>query len=216
VIKNFLEPMGSMCANRPQGLKIKTRLCPHTCALVVFSTETFMKTIYFAIAFAAASLSAQAQSIPNKLREPANQSAPMTLTGAKTVTTNDLEQLFGENNTPSFFETAEPAVAERGPLTENEKKQLVAALSRFGKNDPVVIATMGNNTWRSYYGAQLAVKSGFTNVLWYRDGVTAWFAAHPAGGDQNPSGLDEFQRTTQRLTSGVTEKLDAVFKALVK
>lgn len=168
-----------------------------------------MKTFYFAIAFAAASLSAQAQSLSNnKLREPANQSAPMTLAGAKTVTTNDIEQLHGENNTPSFFENANPAKAERGPLTENEKKQMRAYLSRFGKNDPIVIATMGNNTWRSYYGAQLAVKSGYTNVLWYRDGATAWLAAHPAGGDQNPS-------TTQRLTSGVTKKLDAVFKALV-
>jgi rhodanese-related sulfurtransferase len=47
-------------------------------------------------------------------------------------------------------------------------------LAEMKKTDPAIIYCNGKTCLRSAKGAMLAVKWGFTNIYYYRDGYPAW------------------------------------------
>ena len=44
------------------------------------------------------------------------------------------------------------------------------------KAKPLVFYCNGSPCWKGYKGAEVAIKSGYKQVYWFRDGVPAWVA----------------------------------------
>lgn len=108
--------------------------------------------------------------------------SPMTIDGAKTVSTEEAKALF--DNEILFVDVRKDSDWDAGRVPgsvhlDNKKGAFTeAALSaEVGKSEKVVIYCNGEKCPRSAKGAKSAVSWGFTNVQYYRDGFPAWKAA---------------------------------------
>ena len=71
----------------------------------------------------------------------------------------------------------EPALASPGSLDDRFQQQVVAWLGQITggqTNVPIVVYCSDPMCWLSYNGALRVIGAGYTNVYWYRGGLTAW------------------------------------------
>jgi rhodanese-related sulfurtransferase len=69
--------------------------------------------------------------------------------------------------------------------SNDTKKQIwivdqVLSITKGNRDFPIVFYCEGVRCWESYNAAVRAITAGFTNVYWYRGGITAWYnTEHP-------------------------------------
>lgn len=118
---------------------------------------------------------------------------PMSVPGAKTITTAELYGMFTARqpmvllyvneaqNAPSIAGGHWLYGAGRGQSLDDVVQarliQKVDQLSSGNKNAPVAVFCFDSHCWLSYNTALRLVKGGYRNVLWYRGGTEAWKAA---------------------------------------
>lgn len=120
---------------------------------------------------------------------------PLTVPGAKTITTVELKKMLDSQNPPLVFDVLGGDVQKRfvvpdaillgstagiGILSQAEKERFSKMLSTAtggDKNKPVVFYCLSSHCWLSYNASLRAVGEGYQNVLWYRGGFDAWKAA---------------------------------------
>jgi rhodanese-related sulfurtransferase len=117
---------------------------------------------------------------------------PSTLTGGKVVSVDDAKKM-SEDGKTQFFDTRSALNFGKGHIkgaklvAYREKSDFVPnfddSQDKFeldklpsDKATPIVIYSDGPKGWKSYKGAVLAVKAGYKNVMWLRDGTTGWVA----------------------------------------
>ncbi len=116
-----------------------------------------------------------------------NRPTPMTVSGAKTVVTEDVvEQL---NGTPLVLTTSDQNptipgailinVPNAGAVTDEWQGALRVLMDRISngdKNRPIITFAWSMNRWHARNLALRLVALGYTNVHWYRGGWEAWDA----------------------------------------
>jgi len=110
--------------------------------------------------------------------------SPMTVDGAKTVTTEEAKKLFDDG--ALFIDVRKDKDWNAGRVSDaiqlNIKTNLSEAsmLAEMKKGDRAVIYCNGERCMRSSDACKKAVAWGFTNIYYYRDGFPAWKSAgHP-------------------------------------
>lgn len=126
------------------------------------------------------------------LAEEIRPATPTSVKGARIVTVEEAKGLL-DKKAASFFDTRSPLNYGKGHLpgaaliAYKEKSEFVpdfdARLDSFDiarlpadKNARIVIHSDGPSGWKSYKATVLAVKAGYRNVLWMRDGYAEWTA----------------------------------------
>ena len=82
-----------------------------------------------------------------------------------------------------------PLLSSPGSFGDRVQQQAVQWLGQItgGRRDlPIVIYCLDPNCWLSYNAALRTVAAGYSNVYWYRGGITAW---KMAGLQVLPSGM---------------------------
>ena len=119
---------------------------------------------------------------------------PRTLAGAKTVSTKELQALILGARPPVLIDVLDapedhvtlPTAwwwrggGHSGKDNDAAVGQLfvqMLATAVPSKDTPVAFFCESSRCWLSYNAALRAVAAGYTNVLWYRGGFTAWRAA---------------------------------------
>ncbi len=108
--------------------------------------------------------------------------SPMTIEGAKTVTTDEAKSLF--DNGALFVDVRRNSDWENGRIPDAVHLELKsnfteASLSAEAKVvDNIVIYCNGENCLRSSKASKQAVGWGYSNVYYYRDGFPAWKASN--------------------------------------
>ena len=67
--------------------------------------------------------------------------------------------------------------AGAGDMSRDEEQRFRAAIAGFAggdKNRLLVFFCVDSQCWLSYNAALRAIAAGYTNVMWYRGGVSAW------------------------------------------
>jgi rhodanese-related sulfurtransferase len=115
--------------------------------------------------------------------------APPDLTGAKVVTANDVVKLEASGavvvdaRVASEYADGHIKGAVNIPYREKSKKAVDfdATVDEFkvsklppDKAAPIVIYCNGPDCWKSFKASTTAIKAGYTNVLWYREGFPDW------------------------------------------
>ncbi len=114
---------------------------------------------------------------------------PPTLTGTKLVSTEEVSKLQAQG--AQIVDTRVAAEYSEGhikgavsvPYREKSDKSVgfdpaqdEFAVAKLGadKAAAVVLYCNGPECWKSYKSAVLAIKAGYTNLYWYRDGFPNW------------------------------------------
>ena len=117
---------------------------------------------------------------------------PTSVKGARIITVDEAKGLL-DKKAASFFDTRSPLNFGKGHvpgailIAYKEKSEYVqdfdARQDSFDiarlpadKNAMIVIHSDGPSGWKSYKATVLAVKAGYRNVLWMRDGYAGWTA----------------------------------------
>ncbi len=117
---------------------------------------------------------------------------PTSVKGARIVSVEEAKG-FLDNKAASFFDTRSAlnygkghlpgatliAYKEKSEFTPDfDARQDSFDIARLpaDKNATIVIHSDGPSGWKSYKASVLAVKAGYRNVLWMRDGFAAWTA----------------------------------------
>ncbi|MFK5894064.1 MAG: rhodanese-like domain-containing protein [Pseudomonadota bacterium] len=107
--------------------------------------------------------------------------SPMTLDGAKTVTTEEAKKLFDSGalfiDVRKDKDWAAGRVADAVQLNIKTNLSEETMLAEMKKGDPAVIYCNGERCMRSSNACIKAVGWGFTNIYYYRDGYPAWKSA---------------------------------------
>ncbi|MCW8929787.1 MAG: rhodanese-like domain-containing protein [Gammaproteobacteria bacterium] len=107
--------------------------------------------------------------------------SPMTVDGAKTVTTEEAKKLFDEG--VLFIDVRKDKDWNAGRISDAVQLNIKTKLSEetmsaeMKKDDPAVVYCNGERCMRSSNAAKKAVSWGFTNIYYYRDGFPAWKSA---------------------------------------
>lgn len=104
--------------------------------------------------------------------------SPMTIDGAKTVTTEEAKKLFDDG--VLFIDVRKDKDWNAGRVSDavqlnvktNFTEQNMAA--ELKKDEPAVIYCNGEKCMRSSKATKMAVGWGYTNLYYYRDGFPAW------------------------------------------
>ncbi len=132
-------------------------------------TNTSIKTLAFAFIISILSISSSFAG---------DGVSPMTIDGAKTVTTDEAKKLF--DNGVLFIDVRKDKDWNAGRISDavqlNIKKNFTeqSLLENMKKDEPAVIYCNGEKCMRSSNAAKMAVGWGFTNIYYYRDGFPAW------------------------------------------
>lgn len=122
---------------------------------------------------------------------PYSSATPLTIPGAKTVTTDQLKEMLGKDPkpilidalaAPDMIEGAEGlgnAIGEQRMFGKDRSMfpKALEALTSGDKNRQIVFYCRSSSCWHSYNASLHAVGEGYTNVLWYRGGLDAWKAS---------------------------------------
>ena len=107
-----------------------------------------------------------------------NAVSPMTIDGAKTVTTEEAKKLFDDG--VLFIDVRKDKDWNAGRVSDavqlNVKTNFTeqSLLGELKKDEPAVIYCNGKNCMRSSKASKMAVGWGFTKIYYYRDGFPAW------------------------------------------
>jgi rhodanese-related sulfurtransferase len=114
---------------------------------------------------------------------------PPTLTGAKLVTAEDVAKaaaggaMLLDARVAAEYADGHIKGAVSVPYREKSDKAVNfdAGQDEFNlsklpadKAAPVVVYCNGPECWKSYKASFLAIKAGYSNILWYRDGYPNW------------------------------------------
>lgn len=117
---------------------------------------------------------------------------PLRIPGGKTVTTLELKALLEGDPRPYLIDVLGGGVhrtiagafwmigAGAGDMSRDEESRFAKALAAFAGGDksrPMVFFCVDPECWLSYNTALRAIALGYTNVMWYRGGVSAWRSA---------------------------------------
>jgi PQQ-dependent catabolism-associated CXXCW motif protein len=72
------------------------------------------------------------------------------------------------------------AGAGAGDMNAGESRRFLDAVAKFAagdRNRPIVFFCADAQCWLSYNAALRAIAAGYTNIMWYRGGLAAWFHA---------------------------------------
>ena len=115
---------------------------------------------------------------------------PTTLKGGKVISADEAKSLSGK---AAFFDMRKAVSYGKGhlpgakPLPYDQKsaksENFDAAQDKFDmaqlpadKSAAVVFYSDGPTGWKSYKAAVIAVRNGYTNVMWFRGGTAEWEA----------------------------------------
>jgi rhodanese-related sulfurtransferase len=113
---------------------------------------------------------------------------PTTLSGGKVISADEAKAAVGK---AAFFDMRKALSYGKGhlpgavPLPYDQKSDksadFDAAKDKFdmsqlpkNKSDAVVFYSDGPTGWKSYKAAVVAIRSGYTNVMWFRGGSAEW------------------------------------------
>ena len=114
---------------------------------------------------------------------------PVQIPGGRTVRTVELYQMLEKEPRPYLIDVlgGTPhrtiagafwmAGAGAGDMDQDEEKRFLKALASFAGGDKgrlLVFFCVDSQCWLSYNAALRAIAAGYTNVMWYRGGVSAW------------------------------------------
>jgi rhodanese-related sulfurtransferase len=115
--------------------------------------------------------------------------APAALAGAKVVTAEDVMKLVGagalivDARIASEYADGHIKGAVNVPYRERSKKdtsfnagddEFNIARLPSDRTAPIVIYCNGPDCWKSFKASTAALKAGYTNVYWYREGFPNW------------------------------------------
>lgn len=112
---------------------------------------------------------------------------PMVLEGGRVVTIDEAKALFDSGKT-LFIDARNPLNYGRGhipsaiAISAGDKDAGREDETEFRKRLPsdrnarMVFYSHGETGWKSYRAATMAVKAGYKNVLWMREGLKGWTA----------------------------------------
>jgi rhodanese-related sulfurtransferase len=104
--------------------------------------------------------------------------SPLTVEGATSITTKQAKKLFDAG--ALFVDVRSDKAWNAGRIADavlldiKSKFTELNLLAEMKKTDPAIMYCNGETCLRSAKGAMLAVKWGFTNIYYYRDGYPAW------------------------------------------
>lgn len=121
-----------------------------------------------------------------------DEQTPTSLTGGKVIISEDAKKLTetGEGvafDTRAVLNFGKGHLPKASPISYKEKSEkkvdFVATDDQFDlsklpadKNKKIIFYSDGPTGWKSYKAAVTAIKSGYRNVYWLREGVTGWTA----------------------------------------
>lgn len=110
---------------------------------------------------------------------------PMTVEGGRVITVNEAKAYF-DSGKALFVDVRNPLNYGKGHISsaiaapfeknggdEAQKHEFLKKLPR-DKRAPIVVYSHGNTGWKSYYAAGEAIKEGYANIMWMREGFKAW------------------------------------------
>ncbi|PKO37004.1 MAG: rhodanese [Betaproteobacteria bacterium HGW-Betaproteobacteria-6] len=121
----------------------------------------------------------------------AAEETPMSIPGGTYVSTAQAKDLFDKGalfiDSRVTAEYAEEHIKGAVGIVYKEKHSKVSKIDPedtmdmsklpSDKTKVLVFYCNGSPCWRGYKGATMAIKSGYSKVHWYRDGIPAWKAA---------------------------------------
>lgn len=110
---------------------------------------------------------------------------PMSLEGGRVIAAEEAKLLHDKGDT-LFMDVRNPLNYGRGHIPaalaahfedrdrDGEKTQSFLKKLPRDKNTPVVIYSHGETGWKSYRAASVAIKAGYRNIMWLREGLAGW------------------------------------------
>jgi PQQ-dependent catabolism-associated CXXCW motif protein len=117
---------------------------------------------------------------------------PRTIPGGRAVRTADLKAMREGGSQPYLIDVLGGdahrtiagafwlAGAGAGDMNADEARRFLDAVAKFAggdRNRPIVFFCADSECWLSYNAALRAIAAGYTNIMWYRGGLAAWFHA---------------------------------------
>ena len=114
---------------------------------------------------------------------------PLSIPGGRMVTTEELKAMRSAQPAPYLIDVLGGNVhrtiggafwmigAGAGDFNREEEKRFATALAGFAAGDkgrPLVFFCVDAECWLSYNAALRAIALGYTNVMWYRGGISSW------------------------------------------
>jgi len=117
---------------------------------------------------------------------------PRQIPGGRVVTTGELKALMEQEPRPYVIDVLGGGVhrtiagafwmlgSGAGDMSKDEEARFAKAIAAFAggdKNRPMVFFCVDAECWLSYNAALRSIALGYTNVMWYRGGITSWRVA---------------------------------------
>lgn len=111
--------------------------------------------------------------------------APISLEGGRVIAAAEAK-LLHDRGEALFIDVRNPLNYGRGHIPsalaahfedkdgDGEEKEAFLKKLPGDKNAPVVIYSHGETGWKSYRAALAAVKAGYRNIMWMREGIKGW------------------------------------------
>jgi rhodanese-related sulfurtransferase len=107
--------------------------------------------------------------------------APIVFEGGRVVTVEEAKAWFDSGNV-LFVDVRNPINYGRGhipsavavPYEYDQDKAAFLKELPAGKDAPIIIYSHGETGWKSYHASTAAVKAGYRNVMWMREGFDGW------------------------------------------
>lgn len=112
---------------------------------------------------------------------------PTAVEGGRVITVDEAKAWF-DTGKALFVDVRNPINYGRGHInsaiaapfekSEADEKQRRAFFTKLprDKRAPIVVYSHGNTGWKSYHAANEAIKAGYLNIMWMREGFKAWEA----------------------------------------
>ena len=114
----------------------------------------------------------------------AAEDSPPSIAGAKVVTPVEAKAAidkgapaFDVRRKAAFLEGRIPNAKSIVQFIDAKEKKAEPEAFPVAKSAPIVIYGHGVDGWSAVYAVESAVKAGFTNVLWLREGYSGWVGA---------------------------------------
>jgi rhodanese-related sulfurtransferase len=122
----------------------------------------------------------------------AEEPTPTKLIGGKIVSVDEAKALldqksaaffdmrnilnYGKGHIPTGTALPYKGESENKPDFDSTKDKLDLSKLPASKNAKVVFYSDGPTGWKSYKAAVIAIKAGYSNVMWLREGYAGWVA----------------------------------------
>jgi rhodanese-related sulfurtransferase len=122
----------------------------------------------------------------------AEEPTPTTLMGGKIVSADEAKALldqksatffdmrnilnFGKGHIPTGTALPYKGESDNKPNFDSTKDKLDLSKLPTSKNAKVVFYSDGPTGWKSYKASVIAIKAGYSNVMWLREGYAGWVA----------------------------------------